>query len=179
MVDQERRLLANAERLLVDGNNLVGGRDDVRLGSLEATLRRLLSPRVVIEVFRDGGARSADDQIIVALGDPDPGHADRLVVVSDDRELRSRARRIGASVVSARYFRDLLDGESGGGSKMRGGPPRRMPPQQGRPPSFGAAPASGAFDSEKGDDEEQASRWRPGRGATRKRGPATRRPRSR
>ena len=120
MVDHERRLLANAERLLVDGNNLVGGRDDARLDALNSALRRIVLPRVKIVVFRDGGATSADDQIIAALGNPDPGRADRLVVVSDDRELRDRARRVGAGVVSARRVREMLDGTSRGPSAHRG-----------------------------------------------------------
>ena len=73
MVDQERVTLRNAKRLLVDGNNLVGGRDEGRLNNLEATLRRTITPGVAIEVFRDGGARSADDKIVEAIGSPDPG----------------------------------------------------------------------------------------------------------
>ena len=64
MVDQERVTLRNAKRLLVDGNNLGGGRDEGRLNNLEATLRRTITAGVAIEVFRDGGARSADDQIL-------------------------------------------------------------------------------------------------------------------
>ena len=119
MVDHERRLLANAEQLFVDGNNVVGGRDDARLDALGSALRRIVLPRVKIVVFRDGGAISADDQIIAALGNPDPGRADRLVVVSDDRELRDRARRVGAGVVSARLVREMLDGTSRGPSAHR------------------------------------------------------------
>ena len=176
MVDQERRLLANAERLLVDGNNLVGGRDEARLGALESALRRLVSPRVKIEVFRDGGATSADDQIIAALGRPDPGRADRLVVVSDDRELRDRARRVGAGVVSARLFREMLAGPSSGTSSgASSGPskngPKRATPSLGRPSVPYGEPGK--------DDGPVERRWQPGRGATRKRGPSARRPRGR
>jgi hypothetical protein len=177
MVDQERRLLANAERLLVDGNNLVGGRDEARLGALESALRRLVSPRVKIEVFRDGGATSADDQIIAALGRPDPGRADRLVVVSDDRELRDRARRVGAGVVSARLFREMLAGPSSGtssgassGSSKYG--PGRAAPSLGRPSVV-------PYGEPGKDDGPVERRWQPGRGATRKRGPSARRPRGR
>lgn len=176
MVDQERRLLANAERLLVDGNNLVGGRDEARLGALESALRRLVSPRVKIEVFRDGGATSADDQIIAALGRPDPGRADRLVVVSDDRELRDRARRVGAGVVSARLFREMLAGPSSGtASGAPSGPSKSG--------SKHAAPSLGRHSVPYGepgkDDGPVERRWQPGRGATRKRGPSARRPRGR
>ena len=176
MVDQERRLLANAERLLVDGNNLVGGRDEARLGALESALRRLVSPRVKIEVFRDGGATSADDQIIAALGRPDPGRADRLVVVSDDRELRDRARRVGAGVVSARLFREMLAGPSSGSARGAPSGPSKIgskhaAPSLGRPSVPYGEPGK--------DDGPVERRWQPGRGATRKRGPSARRPRGR
>ena len=167
MVDQERVTLRNAKRLLVDGNNLVGGRDEGRLNNLEATLRRTITPGVAIEVFRDGGARSADDKIVEAIGTPDPGAADRIVVITDDRGLSARCTALGTSVVSARYFRDVI-----------GGPPRTpLAGSGGRPPSIGgsgprrAAPSKDAGDVERG--------WRPGRGATQKRGPATRPPRPR
>jgi hypothetical protein len=167
MVDQERVTLRNAKRLLVDGNNLVGGRDEGRLNNLEATLRRTITPGVAIEVFRDGGARSADDKIVEAIGAPDPGSADRIVVITDDRSLAARSRALGASVVSARYFRDAI-----------GGPPRTpLAGSGGRPPSIGGSgPRRAAPSKVEGDSER---RWRPGRGATQKRGPATRPPRPR
>ncbi|MFM9128403.1 MAG: hypothetical protein ACKOPF_00890, partial [Candidatus Limnocylindrus sp.] len=113
MVDQESVTLRSAKRLLVDGNNLVGGRDEGRLNNLEAALRRITTSGVAIEVFRDGGVRSADDKIVQAIGSPDPGVADRIVVITDDRGLAARCKALGASVVSARYFRDAI-----------GGPPR-------------------------------------------------------
>ncbi len=167
MVDQERITLRNAKRLLVDGNNLVGGPDEGRLNSLEAALRRMIAAGVAIEVFRDGGARSADDRIVEAIGAPDPGSADRIVVVTDDRGLAARCRGLGTSVVSARSFREAL-----------GGAPR--PPLAGtggRPPSIGGTgPRRSAPGNDEGDGER---RWRPGRGSTRKRGPATRPPRPR
>ena len=167
MVDQERVTLRNAKRLLVDGNNLVGGRDEGRLNNLEATLRRTITPGVAIEVFRDGGARSADDKIVEAIGAPDPGSADRIVVITDDRGLTARCTALGASVVSARYFRDAI-----------GGPPRTpLAGGGGRPPSIGGTgPRRAAPNKDEGDAER---RWRPGRGSTQKRGPATRPPRPR
>ena len=167
MVDQERITLRNAKRLLVDGNNLVGGRDEGRLNALEAALRRTISPGVSIEVFRDGGARSADDKIVEAIGAPDPGSADRIVVITDDRGLAARCADLGASTVTARYFRGVI-----------GGPPRTPVAGSGaRPPSIGGTgPRRSAPPKDEGDAER---RWRPGRGATQKRGPATRPPRPR
>lgn len=167
MVDQESVTLRSAKRLLVDGNNLVGGRDEGRLNNLEAALRRITTSGVAIEVFRDGGARSADDTIVEAIGSPDPGSADRIVVVTDDRDLAARCKALGASVVSARYFRDAI-----------GGPPRTpLVGSGGRAPGIGGSgPRRTA--PEKGEGEPER-RWQPGRGATAKRGPATRPPRPR
>jgi hypothetical protein len=167
MVDQERVRLRNAQRLLVDGNNLVGGRDEGRLSILEAALRRAFAKGVVIQVFRDGGARSADDAIVEAIGAPDPGSADRIVVITDDRGLAARCVALGTSVVSARYMRELVDGSA------------RTPiaGARGRPPSIGGSgPRRGTPVDNEGDPDR---RWRPGRGATRKRGPSTRPPRPR
>ncbi|MEY3684128.1 MAG: putative YaiI/YqxD family [Chloroflexota bacterium] len=167
MVDQERITLRNATRLLVDGNNLVGGRDEGRLSTLQATLRRTIALGVAIEVFRDGGARSADDQIVDAIGRPDPGSADRIVVITDDRGLAARCTALGASVVSARFIRDVI-GDSARTPLAGTG---RRPPSIG-----GTGPRRTALESNEGDAER---RWRPGRGATQKRGPATRPPRPR
>ena len=38
MVEQERTTLRRARRLLVDGNNVVGGRDEGRIAAVEAAL---------------------------------------------------------------------------------------------------------------------------------------------
>ncbi|MFM8915060.1 MAG: hypothetical protein ACKOFY_02185, partial [Candidatus Limnocylindrus sp.] len=122
---------------------------------------------VAIEVFRDGGVRSADDKIVQAIGSPDPGVADRIVVITDDRGLAARCKALGASVVSARYFRDAI-----------GGPPRTpLVGSGGRAPGIGGSgPRHTAPETGEGEPER---RWRPGRGATAKRGPATRPPRPR
>ena len=169
MVDQEWRLLGRAERVLVDGNNLVGGWDDARLRAYEAAMRRALPASVRLEVFRDGGGRSADDRIIEAVGRPDPGRADRIVIITDDRELRERARRLGASTITARYFRDRIDANTLPPS------PTRAPGGFGRAASPRPQPAQDA-EKDEGLDER---RWKPGRGATKKRGPSARRPRGR
>ena len=87
----------DAALFLVDGNNLVGGPDEERLRSAEIAVRRLLPARIDLKFFRDGGQESADDRIVAAIGRPHPGRADRIVVVTDDRELRRRAEALGAS----------------------------------------------------------------------------------
>jgi len=170
MVDQEWKLLIRAERVLVDGNNLVGGWDEVRLRAYESAIHRSLPANAKLEVFRDGGGRSADDRIIEAVGRPDPSRADRIIVVTDDRELRDRARRLGASTITARYFRDRIDGNTIVPSTTRatGGFGRGAP----RP----LRSVEGAGVKDAGPEER---RWKPGRGATKKRGPAARPPRER
>jgi hypothetical protein len=170
MVDQEWKLLVRAERVLVDGNNLVGGWDDVRLRAYESAIHRSLPRNATLEVFRDGGGRSADDRIIEAVGRPDLSRADRIIVVTDDRELRDRARRLGASTITARYFRDRITGNTVAPTTTRatGGFGRG-----------GARPAT-PFDREGEKDEgPDERRWKPGRGATKKRGPSARPPRER
>ena len=170
MVDQEWKLLARAERVLVDGNNLVGGWDEVRLRAYESAIHRSLPQNAKLEVFRDGGGRSADDRIIEAVGRPELSRADRIIVVTDDRELRDRARRLGASTITARYFRDRITGNTITPTSTRatGGFGRG-----------GARPAK-SFEGEAGKDEgPEERRWQPGRGATKKRGPSARPPRER
>lgn len=166
MVDQEWKLLGRAERVLVDGNNLVGGWDEVRLRAYEAAIHRSLPATAKLEVFRDGGGRSADDRIIEAVGRPDPSRADRIVIVTDDRELRDRARRLGASTITARYFRDRIAANTltPTATRATGGFGRVAP----KPPAH--------LGKDEGPEER---RWQPGRGATKKRGPSTRPPRGR
>lgn len=166
MVDQEWKLLGRAERVLVDGNNLVGGWDEVRLRAYETAIHRSLPASAKLEVFRDGGGRSADDRIIEAVGRPDPSRADRIVIVTDDRELRDRARRLGASTITARYFRDRIAANTLAPTTTRatGGFGRVAP----KPPvNLGK------------DEGPEERRWQPGRGATKKRGPSARPPRGR
>ena len=162
MVDQERRILDRAERVLVDGNNLVGGRDEERLRSAEIALKRLLPARIDLKFFRDGGQESADDRIVAAIGHPHPGRADRIVVVTDDRELRRRAEALGASTIPARTMRERLEADGTRRAAVRAPIPTPRTP----------SPADK-------DEEPDRPRWKPGRGATKKRGPATRPPRAR
>ena len=167
MVEQERTTLRRARRLLVDGNNVVGGRDEGRIAAVAAAVKRIVAPGVDVEVFRDGGARSADDDIVEAIGTPHPGTADRIVVVTDDHALAARCRALGASIVGASYVRTLISEP----------PHRAVTGGGGRPPSIGG---TGPRRNEPtAADAGDARSWRPGRGSTKKRGPATRPPRHR
>ncbi|CAN5613448.1 hypothetical protein BH23CHL7_BH23CHL7_07650 [soil metagenome] len=171
--------LAGVELLLVDGNNLLhresggAGSGPVRglLARLQSAIRAPVHTIVVLDGYpapssrtvskvgprlelRHAGSRSADDLIVqLATAHPAAVRAG-VVVVSDDRALRDRCRTSGARTERLAWL----------GSLMR---PR---PQPAKPPSPPAA----------GDDLDDAppdEGWRPGRGATRKKGNPRRRPR--
>jgi hypothetical protein len=133
MVDQEARTLERAQRILVDMNNVAGGNVPDRMAAMATALRAIWPPGAEVTLFYDGGGESADDQIVAAVGSPNPGVADRIVIISDDRELRARVRALGASSVTARYIREILEGRvarpQGPRTPGFGQPPRRRPPR--------------------------------------------------
>ncbi len=101
-------------RVLVDGMNVVGSRPDGWWRDREGALRRLEEAAAAyarasgeeVVVVREG-PRSADDEIVrLVEADPAPG---RLRVVTSDRELAERVRRLGASVEGAGSFRRRLE----------------------------------------------------------------------
>jgi hypothetical protein len=101
---------------------------------------------------RYSGARSADSVVLTMVDEASiggPEAADQILVVSDDRDLRNRlrvrgARTAGASWLIGRLERGRLSSPSAGNR---------------RPPAAGAT-----------NDDERLG-WKPGRGATVKRGP--------
>jgi hypothetical protein len=182
--------LVGTDRLLVDGSNLLHAlaRGEERLGeaapaaALIGRLRAAIDPAVGIEIVLDGppdpgmhntrvasglivrhsGRRTAD-QLIVWLIDEarraaGPGgqgrrsSADNLLVVTDDRELGTAVRARGGRTVGARWLFGKLERRIGESPAIG----RRRAPT---PPS----PAGSA-------EAEEEPRWRPGRGATVKRG---------
>jgi hypothetical protein len=100
---------------------------------------------------------------------PDPGSPPAVLVVTDDADLRRRVRLLGAATVptswlAARLARPRLAGPAAGN--------RRAPARpDGRP--FPGSPASAEADE--ADDTGERVPWRPGRGATTKRGNPRRR----
>ena len=123
------------ERLIVDGNNVIGSRPDGWWRDRAAATRRLVerlgaraaglgervtvvfdgprpegleAPPAVETMFAERSGRDAADDVIAALvaEDPQPG---RLRVVTSDSRLAARVRAHGAEVVGARGFRDALD----------------------------------------------------------------------
>ena len=122
------------ERLIVDGNNVIGSRPDGWWRDRAAATRRLVerlgaradSARAPVTVVFDGPrpkdlevppsvdvrfakrpGRDAADDVIAALVAEDAQPSSLRVVTSDSR-LAERVRAHGAEVVGARGFRDAL-----------------------------------------------------------------------
>ena len=166
--------LHGVSRLLIDGNNLLhrtsGGVDPGAQRLLLAKLSGLIPPTIHTVVMLDGhaasgtdrrqrvrrgleihhaGSISADDALLYLIRDVAPSDRAHLTLVSDDRALYEKARHLGARTQRVAWLEGLLDKPTGerrpvsvGASKA----PRQTPPEPERQP------------------------WKPGRGATRKRG---------
>jgi predicted RNA-binding protein with PIN domain len=171
--------LASAARLIVDGRNVLGAMrragGDVPPQALIGRLWTIVGAQTGIVVVFDGrrdagaivpersprllvrwsGAESADDLIVrIAADGPD-----QTVVVTDDIELGSRVRTLGAtsfrsSALLERFARQRQTAPGVG---------------HGRPPTPGPT-AGGGGAAGKGDDGPDRVAWKPGRGATRKTG---------
>lgn len=205
-----RNPLDGVSLLLVDGTNLLHalsrGPERQPAAALIGRLRGAIPPETRITLVFDGqpergvrgeriaggltvqyaGRYSADTILITlvedaTIGSPSPAEAaDRILVVTDDRDLRHALARRGARTAGARWLlgrieRPWLASPSVGNRR----PP--LPPGLGQrpkrrvdPDSAGGAPTTGPTDQD-GDDD--AARWRPGRGATTKRGNPCRRSR--
>lgn len=177
------------DRLLIDGSNLLHalrrGAGAAPAATLIGRLRAIIPPTVRIELVFDGppefglrGTRIASgltvrhsgrytaDSLIDRLvadaigtgGSPDLAYAagDAILVVTDDGELSFGIRRRGARTIGAEWLVRRLDGPSHPSPHVGAS----RPPRQ-----AGALPT---------DDDAEAPRWNPGRGATRKTGNAKR-----
>jgi predicted RNA-binding protein with PIN domain len=186
VTDRPRDPLANTTRLVVDGSNLLHAlsrsdqsrRDQPQPpAALIGRLRAIIPAGTAIELVFDGpperglrgeriasgvrvrysGARTADS-VILSLADDvrataGPDAADGLLVVTDDRDLRGRLRTKGARTAGAAWLIGRLE---------RG----RL-----------AAPSAGnrrPAPNDAVDPDEDRPGWKPGRGATTKRGPSRR-----
>lgn len=166
--------LAGVGRLLIDGNNLLhrtsGGIDAGAQRLLLAKLSGSIPPTVNTVLMLDGhhasgtdrrqrvrrgleihhsGSISADDALLNIIRDTAPAERGQLTLVSDDRALYEKARRLGAQTKRLAWLEAMLDEPSAPGRPVGAGagrPPRQAPPDKEREP------------------------WKPGRGATAKRG---------
>ena len=175
-----RASLSGIERLLVDGNNLLhrisGSADPGALRLLLAQLGAAIPTTIAAIVMLDGhpapgtdrrqrvrrgleihhaGSLSADDALLNLVRDLAPTARATVTLVSDDRALTDRARHLGARTQRLAWLEQLLSVRPGGISAIGAG--CRPPP-----------PA---------DEKAEREPWKPGRGATRKRGNPRRRPR--
>lgn len=189
--------LDGVDRLLVDGNNLLGA-IRARGGHLPAPalvgrLRGAIRPDVSIELVFDGppnpgmsgvrvasdlivryGGRRSADELLLALVDEaraaaGPAGADNILVVSDDRALRLALRDRSARTAGTHWLIGRLERTTlAGPATGNPRPPRAAP----------SGPAARSRAAPSDDEEDDARRgWHAGRGATAKRGNPRRRPR--
>ncbi len=181
--------IEDIDLLLIDGDNLLhdvrGSRDEGGVAWLLPRLSGWRPPHLRIIVGLDGhaapgeasrkratrgiefhhsGRRSADDMLIDLLkAQPYAGRV-RTAVVTRDRALQARASRAGGSTRSV----DWLMRQVAGPSKATGREARPVGIGQGKPPP--------RHRSDPADPDADQSAWRPGRGATRKKGNPKRSP---
>jgi hypothetical protein len=177
---------SDIELLLVDGDNLLhearGRRDDGGMGWLLPELARWRPVGMRVVVAFDGhpapgepsrgraarglehhyaGSRPADDVLIDLLSAQPFVRRGRSAVVSEDLALKQRARRAGGMALGVDWLLVQLSRgrASGGGAASAAG-------------RIGRSRMKGADTTQDGPADEGGDRatWRPGRGATRKRG---------
>ena len=193
MAQPDRDPLAATRRLLIDGSNLLHALSRAPgaapPAALIGRLRAPSRPPVAIELVFDGpperglrneriasgltvrysGPRTGDAVIIgliddVRLLDGADGTA-TLLVVTDDRDLRHGSRLRGARTAGSAWLLGRLDAR------------RLSSPSVGNPrPARGARPVSAASQIDGDPAEMDRAGWKPGRGATTKRGNPKRAP---
>ncbi len=193
MPQPDRDPLAATRRLLIDGSNLLHALSRAPGGAPPAALigrlRGAIPAPVAIELVFDGpperglrneriasgltvrysGPRTGDAVIIgliddVRLLDGADGTA-TLLVVTDDRDLRHGSRLRGARTAGSAWLLGRLDAR------------RLSSPSVGNPrPARGARPVSAASQIDGDPAEMDRAGWKPGRGATTKRGNPKRAP---
>jgi hypothetical protein len=187
-VTASRDPLVGTDRLVIDGSNLLPalrrGAAAVPQAALIGRLRAVVPATVGIELVFDGpperglrgeriasglivrhAGRQSADALIVSLvagarAAAGPAGASGLLVVTDDHELRVAVRAGGARVAGTAWLVGRL------------GRPALASPSVGnrRPPRSGASPSGGMDQALDASDEADREPWKPGRGATAKRG---------
>jgi hypothetical protein len=198
-----RSPLDGTTRLLIDGTNLLyrlgaGAGGPAPASAIVGRLRAAVPTDIAIDLVFDGvghgvygrlaqkmvvrysGKRSADETILdlvseVAMQGPGAVATDRVLVVTNDRELRDLLAAKGARSAPLQWLIARLDlpapppgartaAHAGSAGSSGAGGPKRSSIGQGRPPGRpGGTPR----------DEERPG-WKPGRGATAKSGPPRR-----
>jgi predicted RNA-binding protein with PIN domain len=193
MAQPDRDPLAATRRLLVDGSNLLHALSRTSTAAPPAALigrlRGAIPPTTTIEIVFDGppepglrneriasgvtvrysGGRTGDAVILtliddVRLLDGSDGTVG-LLVVTDDRDLRHGARLRGARTAGSTWLLGRLDAR------------RLSSPSVGNPrPARGARPVTSGTGNDGDPTEIDRRGWKPGRGATTKRGNPRRAP---
>jgi hypothetical protein len=197
MPSVDRDPLAATQRLLVDGTNLLhslsrgAGPGPAPAATLIGRLRAIIPSAVAIELVFDGpperglrneriaagtsvrysGPRSADAVILALIDDvrvlDGANGTAGLLIVTDDGDLRHGARMRGARTAGSAWLLGRL------GSGRLASPSVGNP----RPPRMPGGTAGGSPTVADRDESERAG-WRPGRGATAKRGNPRRSPKA-
>jgi len=184
-----RSPLDGTSRLIVDGTNLLyrlGGGGAAPPAAIVGRLRAAIPGAIAIDLVFDGaghgvygrlaqgmyvrysGRRSADDVILdlvteaVLAAGAGTAAGDHVLVVTNDRELRGLLAAKGARTVPVQWLLSRLD------------LPKLAAPAAGnrRPPKSSGIGSGGAASGP--DEDVDRRRWKPGRGATTKTGPARR-----
>lgn len=191
----DRNPLASTQRLLVDGTNLLHSLSRTAgpapPAALIGRLRAVVPAPVAIELIFDGpperglrgeriaagtsvrygGPRSADAVILALIEDvrmvDGPDRTAGLLVVTDDRDLRHGARLRGARTAGSAWLLGRLGAGRLSSSAIGNPRPPRSVPSASNPSQSDGDPA-----------ESDRIGWRPGRGATTKRGNPRRSPKS-
>ena len=187
-----RSPLDNTERLVIDGTNLLhrmgpGAGRAAPPAAIIGRIRSMVPMGISIDLVFDGvghgvygrlaqnmhvrysGRRPADDTILdlaseaIMQAGSTPTAGAKVLVVTDDRELRTKLSAKGVRTASAAWLLGRLDV-----------PTLAAPSSGNRRPAIGAGrPPAGSGSGAPGrDDEAPRDGWRPGRGATSKTGPA-------
>jgi hypothetical protein len=192
----DRNPLANTSRLLVDGTNLLHSLQRSAGAAPAATLigrlRGVVPAHVAIELVFDGpaerglrgeriaagtsvrygGARSADAVILGLVDETRAVYGAEgtagLLVVTDDRDLKYGSRMRGARTAGSAW----LLGRLGSGRLSSSSIGNARPPRPAGPSPAPGSPSDGI------PEETDRVGWRPGRGATTKRGNPRRAPRT-
>ena len=194
--------LAATELLLVDANNVVHALARVAGAppavALVGHLRSLIPARIAIELVFDGpperglsrtriasglsvrySGRQTADEVIVArvtaeANSGGPVATAAILVITDDRGLRELVGARGARTAGTSWLASRLSGARSIGSL--GTSPAPNPAVSGRG-AAGRSPAGASPDD--ADEDDGRPVWKPGRGATVKRGNPRRNPRAR
>lgn len=188
--------LENTRRVIVDGTNVLhalargGAAGPLPAAALIGRIRALVPAAVSITIVLDGppapgaherrvtsgvevrhaNCRSADDVIRDLTGAP----ADGILVVTDDRALRTAVTFAGARTASSLWLSSRLSRQQVGSTGPAGGKatgPRLTGP---KPASIAPAKPHLAAGGPKPEADADGRRWAPGRGATKKTGNAKR-----